>query len=150
MYAPGNIMGSCFYKILTITARLRFGGAPKSSQDTNNMRGFLLLSLLPSALAAPVSIGITFGSGSDNLPTLTLPYATYSAYSYDVDDDVSTTEDPIPLTNNCCSITRSRTYGSQRRQWVTCGGQSLRIRQRNLAYRMGPWETNVHKPCQRT
>lgn len=49
---------------------------------------FFLSALLPSALAAPLALGITFGSGSANLPTLTLPYASYKAYSYDVTDDV--------------------------------------------------------------
>lgn len=38
--------------------------------------------------AAPLDFGIEFGNGSDNLPTLTLDYAKYKAYSYDVTDDV--------------------------------------------------------------
>lgn len=37
----------------------------------------------------PIDLGITFGPGSDNLPVLNLPYASYKAYSYDVTDDVS-------------------------------------------------------------
>lgn len=41
------------------------------------------------AVPAPIDIGITFGSGSDKLPVLNLPYASYKAYSYDVTDDVS-------------------------------------------------------------
>lgn len=54
------------------------------------MRGafLFLVGLLPSVLAAPLSLGIAF-STTDGLPTLTLPYATYKAYSYDVTDDVS-------------------------------------------------------------
>jgi hypothetical protein len=55
------------------------------------MRGalFFLAGLLPSVvLAAPLSLGIAFSS-TDGLPELTLPYATYKAYSYDVTDDVS-------------------------------------------------------------
>lgn len=41
------------------------------------------------AVPAPIDIGITFGSGSNNMPILNLPYASYKAYSYDVTDDVS-------------------------------------------------------------
>ncbi|KAH8152829.1 uncharacterized protein LAJ45_03055 [Morchella importuna] len=55
------------------------------------MRGalFFLAGLLPSVLAAPLSLGIAFSS-TDGLPELTLPYATYKAYSYDVTDDYYT------------------------------------------------------------
>lgn len=54
------------------------------------MRGALwfLAGLIPSAIAAPLSLGIQF-STKNGLPTLTLPYASYTAYSYDVTDDVS-------------------------------------------------------------
>lgn len=52
------------------------------------MRGLLLLSsLFATAFAAPLSLGISFGSGSSSLPILTLPYGSYKAYSYDVTDD---------------------------------------------------------------
>ncbi|TGZ77361.1 alpha/beta-hydrolase [Ascodesmis nigricans] len=40
-----------------------------------------------AALAVPLDFGIVFGPGSDNLPVLNLPYASYKAYSYDVSDD---------------------------------------------------------------
>ncbi|KAF8246312.1 alpha/beta-hydrolase [Wilcoxina mikolae CBS 423.85] len=51
---------------------------------------FFLVSLLPTALAVPLTLGITLGPGSNDLPTLTLPYATYKAYSYDVTGDYYT------------------------------------------------------------
>lgn len=56
----------------------------------------LLLCLVAPILAAPidpraagfeVSFGIAWDSGND-LPILTLPYATYRAAKYDIDDDV--------------------------------------------------------------
>jgi hypothetical protein len=54
---------------------------------------FLFASFLVPVIAAPapinIGLGIEFGPGSNDLPTLKLPYATYKAYSYDVTDDVS-------------------------------------------------------------
>ena len=49
---------------------------------------FLIAGLISTALAVPLTLGITLGSGSNALPTLTLPYGTYKAYSYDTSDDV--------------------------------------------------------------
>ncbi|KAF8541687.1 Carboxylesterase [Trichophaea hybrida] len=45
---------------------------------------FFLAPFLPTVLAAPLILGITLGPGSNDLPILTLPYAIYTAYSYDV------------------------------------------------------------------
>ncbi|KAI5815645.1 Alpha/Beta hydrolase protein [Pyronema omphalodes] len=56
--------------------------------------GFLFASFLVPVIAAPapinIGLGIEFGPGSNDLPTLKLPYATYKAYSYDVTDDYYT------------------------------------------------------------
>lgn len=54
------------------------------------LKSFTAFLFATAALAVPLDFGIHFGSGSDKMPTLTLPYASYKAYSYDVTDDVST------------------------------------------------------------
>ena len=57
-------------------------------------QSFALLSLLTSLCrAAPANLGLNFDKRADALPTLTLPYATYQAASYNPDGDVRT--DPV-------------------------------------------------------
>lgn len=49
---------------------------------------FVAISTVVEAAPAALNFGIEFGAGSKDLPTLTLDYAKYKAYSYDVTDDV--------------------------------------------------------------
>jgi hypothetical protein len=49
---------------------------------------FFLATLFQSVLVAPLVLEITLKPGSNDLPILTLPYATYKAFSYDVTGDV--------------------------------------------------------------
>ena len=60
--------------------------------DSKTMGFNLLLSLLPllAALcrAAPIELGLRFDKRAGTLPTLTLPYGTYQASSYDANGDV--------------------------------------------------------------
>ena len=47
------------------------------------------LMLVALCRAAPATLGIIFDKRADAMPTLTLPYATYQAASYNADGDVS-------------------------------------------------------------
>ena len=69
----------------------------------------LVLSLLISCQAAPVELGIQFDKRAATLPTLTLPYGTYRASSYDADADVRPDILSVPE-NYACSSHQSSTY----------------------------------------
>lgn len=113
------------------------------------MRGALwfLAGLIPSAIAAPLSLGIKF-STTNGLPTLTLPYATYTAYLYDVTDDVSV---PLPrfrtgrVLTGGCSTTLSRISDSRRLPLGICAGQSRPLLLRRPRFRTEQWAINACK-----
>lgn len=48
----------------------------------------LILSLAAICYAAPANLGLSFDKRAGSLPTLTLPYATYRAASYNPNGDV--------------------------------------------------------------
>ncbi len=48
----------------------------------------LLFTLVAICRAAPANVGITFEKRANAMPTLTLPYATYRAASYNPNGDV--------------------------------------------------------------
>ena len=48
----------------------------------------LTLAWIATCHAAPANLGLNFEKRAGSLPTLTLPYATYQASSYDSDGDV--------------------------------------------------------------
>lgn len=47
-----------------------------------------VLALVAACCAAPANLGLGFDKRADALPTLTLPYATYKAASYNPNGDV--------------------------------------------------------------
>ena len=49
---------------------------------------FLSLAWITACHAAPANLGLNFEKRAGSLPTLTLPYATYQASSYNPDGDV--------------------------------------------------------------
>lgn len=61
---------------------------------------------------APANIGLSFDKRAGSLPTLTLPYATYQATSYNPNGDVclSLHTDQVPASNLCCRYIPSRTF----------------------------------------
>ena len=63
----------------------------------------LVLSFFLSCQAAPVELGIQFDKRAATLPTLTLPYGTYRASSYDADADVRPDLLSVPLNYACSS-----------------------------------------------
>lgn len=94
------------------------------------LKSFTAFLFATAALAVPLDFGIHFGSGSDKMPTLTLPYASYKAYSYDVTDDVSTFPDwdedeYVWILNYGYSTTSSRTSASPPLLPASAAGRSL-------------------------
>lgn len=48
-----------------------------------------VLTLVALCCAAPAKLGLSFNKRANAMPTLTLPYATYQAASYNADGDVN-------------------------------------------------------------
>ena len=93
---------------------------------------FLLLALSALAgfsAAAPTSLGLKFDKRSGSLPTLTLPYGTWQASSYDADGDVCVIHTVMVIHTHVkrCRYINSPISDLRQSQLETCGGRSPQL-----------------------